>query len=121
MNKTTRLSERSPFPVAVRAAGLLVLLLSALAGGQRQGAARQATLPPQQLTASDVAAFAAFGVAVALSGTTAVVGAYLANGFLGEAYVFIDRDEGVVARIQRCYAPEKFPGQFDAGDFFRRE
>ncbi len=89
MNKTTRLSERSPFPVAVRAAGLLVLLLSALAGGQRQGAARQATLPPQQLTASDVAAFAAFGVAVALSGTTAVVGAYLANGFLGEAYVFV--------------------------------
>ena len=48
-----------------------------------------AALTPQQLSASDGAADESFGVAVALSGTTAVVGAYLANGFLGEAYVFV--------------------------------
>ncbi len=55
----------------------------------RLGRAAPAQLNGQQLTASDGRAFDRFGVSVAVSGDTAVVGAYTAKGFLGEAYVFV--------------------------------
>ena len=43
----------------------------------------------QELTASDPAAYGDLGIAVALSGDTAMIGAYGNNGTRGAAYVFV--------------------------------
>jgi hypothetical protein len=46
------------------------------------------------LTASDGAAYDSFGISVALSGSTALVGAYVANSNVGAAYVFVHSRSG---------------------------
>ena len=59
----------------------------------------------QELTASDGAEFDGFGDPVAVSGDTAVIGAYGKNGYRGAAYVFV-RSGGVWSQQQELTAAD---------------
>ena len=66
----------------------------------------------QKLTASDAAAFDEFGISVAISGDTAVIGAHLEGPSFSEsgaAYVFV-RSGGVWSEQQKLTASDTAPG-----------
>ncbi|NOT61611.1 MAG: hypothetical protein HOP19_15445 [Acidobacteria bacterium] len=65
-----------------------LVLLAAYTRNYRALAAAVGLTPQQKLTGSNGEEFDAFGVSVAVSGTTLVVGAYVANGQQGEVYVY---------------------------------
>src|ERR1700679_2237895 len=79
--------------LVVAVTGALVLLLGSTAQGlSRPGAtvasAKRKFIPVADLVASDAWAGDNFGWSVAVSGSTAVVGAPYANHYMGAAYVF---------------------------------
>jgi hypothetical protein len=81
--------------LVVAVTGALVLLLGSTAQGlsppQAAAASKhKAIVPVADLVASDAWAGADFGWSVAVSGTTAVVGAPYADGYKGAAYVFTE-------------------------------
>lgn len=64
----------------------------------------------QKLVASDGAAADVFGIAVALDGDTAIVGAYSAEGYRGAVYVYTFAD-GIWSEAQRLIADDR--AEFD--------
>lgn len=63
------------------------------------------------LAASDASAYSRFGVAVAIDGTTAVIGTMRADGGVGSAYVFDRNVAGNWVQTQELFAP--FPTPVD--------
>jgi len=108
------------FAVVVALTGALMVLLGSTAQGLTRphgAASKRKSLPPMaELIAAVPWSGADFGWSVAVSGSTAVVGAPYANSYTGAAYVFT-KVKGTWTQRAELLATEGVPGS-DAGDEF---